>query len=165
MIELLELGGGGTGRVLAMLFEVDDFANEPGEDVEETGVFERVFGEFFFERLGIEVAKESVVLAGDDLEGGLRQSGGVVGGHHFEGGFAVGAKGFDALLLGEVALVAAGFPTGEVHFRDGIRQRRVGGLLEADDDLRIGVAIVHHGVDAVTKGFGQLGDLAVELIG
>jgi hypothetical protein len=91
-VEFLELGGGGARAVLAMFFQVNDFANEPGEDVEEAGVFERVFGEFLLEGLGGEVAKELEILAGDDLEGGLGEGGGVIGSDHIEGGLAVGLE-------------------------------------------------------------------------
>src|SRR6266481_7314487 len=55
-VEFFELDGG-AGGVLTVLFEVDDFANETSEDVEEPGVFQGVFAELLLERLGGEVAK------------------------------------------------------------------------------------------------------------
>jgi hypothetical protein len=43
----------GLGKHLVSMFsEVDDFTDEASIDVEETSVFERVFGEFFFEGRG-----------------------------------------------------------------------------------------------------------------
>ena len=48
-IKTFELGRVRTGGKLALLLEVDDFASEAGEDVEEAGVFKRIFGEFLLE--------------------------------------------------------------------------------------------------------------------
>src|ERR1043166_9745511 len=121
-----------------MLFEQEDFAGEPGEDVEETGVFKGVFGEFGFEGLRVEAAEELEVLAGDNLEGGFGQGGGVVGGDHVEGGFSVcaaaGRRGLVAPRGEETQLPPFFSPGGGSQLRDGIRQRRVGGLLEAAGD-------------------------------
>jgi len=40
----------GLGEHLVAIFsEVDDFTDEAGEDVQEAGVFEGIFSEFFFQ--------------------------------------------------------------------------------------------------------------------
>ncbi len=67
-------------------------------------------------------------------------------------------------LLAAVILEAALAPVGDVHFGDGIGQRRDGrivGGLEFEDDVAIAEAVVDHAVDEVAGGLGEPGDFAV----
>src|SRR5262245_50842236 len=77
-IEFLETSGGGLCGGVAEFSEVKDLADEAGEDIEEASIFEWVLGELFFEGRGREIGEEFVILAGDDLESGFGESGGVL---------------------------------------------------------------------------------------
>ena len=145
-----------------MLLQVEDFAGKPGKDVKEPGVFEWVLAEFLFQEVGGEVAQKIVILAGDDLEGGFRECGGVVISDHFEGGFTIGAEVIEVCLMGEVALVAFGVPAGKVHFVERIRERRVGGGLEYFGDAAIWQAVVEQVIDLIAEDFWEPGDFAME---
>src|ERR1043166_9343137 len=160
-VEFLDLGGG-AGGFLTVPSEVDDFANETSKDVEEPGVFQGVFAELLLERLGGKVAKEFVILAGDDLEGGLGETGSVISGDQVESGFAVGLESGQTLLLSEVAPVAGVFPVGNVHFGVGVGELRVRGGLEFGNNFPGGDTILDQGVDQVAEWFGEFGDLAVK---
>ena len=48
-IEPFEFGGDGFGGGVSMLFKVQDLAGKAGEAVDESGVFEGVFGQLPFE--------------------------------------------------------------------------------------------------------------------
>jgi hypothetical protein len=162
VIEFFELGGDGHGRFGAIFFEQKDFAGEPDKDIEETGVFERVLGKFGFEALGIEVAQNLVIMAGDDLEGGFGQGGGLVVGDEFVGYLPIQLEHLKTFLDRDVAEVSSRTPAGEIHFVDGIGQRRIGGLSEGQEDFPVGMVIVHQGVDEVQESGGEFSDLAVQ---
>ena len=161
VIEFLKFGGGGLGTGLAMLFQNDNFPGEASEDTQETRVLERVLGELLFEGNRGETTKQIIVLASNDLQGGLRQRGRVIVGNHFQSGFTIGADISEAFLAGEVFLITAIFPAGDIHPGNRVRQRRIGGLLEFLDDLAVRDAVIEHGVDTVAQNFGQLSDFAV----
>ena len=84
-IEFLCFGG---DSCILEFFEVNNLAGEAREDVEEAGVFERIFREFLFHGSRGEVSEDFEALAGDNLEGGLWKGKVVAGANHFEGGFA-----------------------------------------------------------------------------
>ena len=109
----------------------------------------------------VQFGKTFVVLAGDDLHGGFRDCGSVTSGDHFVGIFAIDLNASEALLASQVAEVAGVFPTGNVHICDGVRQGRVGALVEFLDDLAGTGGIVQHGVDDVAESFGELCDFAL----
>ena len=98
------------------------------------------------------------------LEGGFGKRGGVVVGDHIAGGFAVVAEKVEVVLVSQVALIALGVPAGDVHFGDGVRERRVGGGLEFFDDEAVREAVIEHVVDLVAENFWELGDFAVAAV-
>lgn len=150
------------GCDVAVFPEMDDFARESSEGIEETGVFERVFSEFLQQSFSREGAEEIEVLAGDDLECGFGKCGGVVRGDHFHGGFAIGFDEGEAFLLLDVTEVAGFAPVGDVHFRDGVWERRIGGDLEFIDDFAGGQGVIEARVDEVAEWFGEFGDFSVD---
>lgn len=99
-------------------------------------------------------------MAGDDLERGFGEGGGVVGSDHFHGGFTIGFDESEAFLLLDVALVTGFAPVGDVYFGDGIWRRKIGGL-EFSDDFSSGQRVIEAGVDEVAEWFGEFGDFAV----
>lgn len=145
---------------LAVFLKMNDLADEPGEDVEETSVFEGVFAELLFQGIGGKIAEEVKVLVRDDLEGGFRECGGIVVGDHIECVLAVAMKEVEVILVGEVALVTFGVPAGDVFFGDGKGEWRVGGSLEFVFNETVGKAVVEHMIDQVAQGFWEPGDLA-----
>ena len=165
VVELLEVGGEDSGRGVAEFFEVDDFADEASEDVEETCVFERVLAELLFERLGGEIAQQVIILVGDELKSGFREGGGVIGRDDVASAFAVGLDEGEALLLGQVTAIAGISPVREIHLRNWIGERRVDRGLEFGDDLAGGHAVVEHEVNERAERFGQFGDFAVDVVG
>ena len=64
------------------------------------------------------------------------------------------------LLVTARVLITAVIPVGQVHFGDGVGQRRLQ-LLEFGDDVAIADTVIEPVIDVVTDGFGQAGDLAV----
>ena len=63
-------------------------------------------------------------------------------------------------LFAAPVLITAVIPVGQVHFGDGVGQRRLQ-LLEFGDDVAIADTVIKPVIDVVTDGFGQAGDLAV----
>ena len=63
-------------------------------------------------------------------------------------------------LFAAPVLITAVIPVGQVHFGDGVGQRRLQ-LLEFGDDVAIADTVIEPVIDVVTDGFGQAGDLAV----
>jgi hypothetical protein len=143
-IEFLDFSGAGFGGGVAIFLEVNDFANQTGEDVQDTSVFERVFGELLLEGFGGKVSEDIIVLAGNDLEGGFGESGDIVGTEDLLSAFAVYLDKGKTFLLGEVTVIAAVFPIRDVHLGNGIREGRVVGGLEAGNDLAGGKGVVEH---------------------
>jgi hypothetical protein len=138
---------------VAVFLEVNDFADEAGENVEEAGVFEGIFDEFIFERRRGDFTEEFEILAGDDLKAGFGKGEGVIGSDHFVGSFVVGLNSIETVEVSEVALVTGGSPAGDVHFVDRIWKGRVSGLVEFNDDFFGRDIVVEHGVNEVAEVF------------
>ena len=78
----------------------------------------------------------------------------------FEGEVESGGEEFEVFLVAEPIPEAGRVPIGEVAFGDGERERRVGGLVEALDDLAVGGAVVEEVIDEVAECSGEAGDFA-----
>ena len=102
-----------VGAEVTIGFELEDFAGEAGKGVKETRIVKRIFREFLLNELCLVLGEEIIVLAGDELEIGFGESGGVAVSDHFESGFAIGADFGQALLLFEIALVTVIVPARE----------------------------------------------------
>jgi hypothetical protein len=115
-IERFGFDGVGIGGGLSMFFEEQNFPIQTGKGVDKAGVFHWVFSKFRFKANGREIIEDLVVVAGDDLEGGFRQRGGVTVGDQVLSGLAVGADQVEAVVAGEMILIASIVPAGDIHF-------------------------------------------------
>jgi hypothetical protein len=128
---------------------------EPGDGVEEAGVFVGVFFETFSHSDGVEVDKELAKVSGGDLEGGLVDFRPVQLGTEVGGELLFEADDVNALLFSEPILVSAGEPPTEV-----LGEEMGAGRAELEDDFGVSFSVAHQDIDLVADGSGKVGDFA-----
>ena len=78
-----------------------------------------------------------------------------------EGEIELGSEELHAVLMLEPVLITAVVPFGDVLLGNLVWERRVGGFIEALNDLSVGGAVGEELVDEVAEFFGEAGDFAV----
>ncbi len=135
------------GQEVVVLVDIEGFAVETGEGVEEANVVEGVGFEFA-------LLKDAEDVGKSDLDEGFLEFRTVSEFGHFGAVFTEKTEFIAPFLVTEVALIAVVFPTGDVDFEEFVGERWSGGLLEFFDDGFVGDAVVEHLVDLVAEDFG-----------
>jgi hypothetical protein len=143
------------GLVGAVAVTFDGTVTEPGDGVEQTGIFIWVVLECFSHGDRVEVDEELAEVSGGDLEGGLVDLGTVFLGKEVGGELSSPTIFIDAVLFAEPILVSADEPVAEV-----FGEEDEAGGTEVLNDGGVTFAVLHHDVDFVADLFGELSDFA-----
>ena len=147
----------GFGGGVAVFLEIEGLAGDAGQGGQEAEVDSGI-------GLGIgdgELGEEFAHADGGELEGEVLDIVGLIIFGEVAGEIEPGGEDFEAVLVAEPVLVTAAVPGGDVLFEELVGERRVGGFIEALEDLGVGGAVGEELVDEVAQLGGETGDFAI----